>query len=107
MKEFHIKTSDGDTLILYLSDDGYCYCPVCGVKSMDKDWRPYDDEGNPSYDICFCGFEYGFDDGGDPPYYKSWESYRKKWLSGKVDGYGGKKLSLSQKLEQLKNIKVQ
>ena len=71
---------------------------------MDKDWRPYDDDGHPSYDICNCGFEYGFDDSGEPPYEKSWESYRAKWLVGKIKIF--KKLTLTQKKEQLLNIGI-
>ena len=100
-----IKTPNGEELVLIISEDGYCFCPVCGEKSKDKDWRPYDENGNPSYDICSCGFEYGFDDGGGPPpYNKSWESYRKKWLDGENEHTFGRRLSLAEKIEQLKNL---
>jgi hypothetical protein len=99
-----IETLDGEKILLTISDDGYCFCPVCGEKSKDKDWRPYNEEGYPSYDICSCGFEYGFDDAGQPPYDKSWERYRSKWLAGEVKPTFGKQLSVAEKLEQLKNL---
>ena len=104
MRKEKIKAWDGEEFVLVISEDGYCFCPVCGEKSKDKDWRPYDENGNPSYDVCSCGFEYGFDDGGCPPYTKSWESYRKKWLNGEVEVIFGRRLSLAEKIEQLKNL---
>lgn len=100
-----IHTWNNEKIILTISPDGYCYCPVCGVKALSKDWRPYDKEGHPSYDICSCGFEYGFDDNlGEPPHDKAWEHYREEWLLGNIENEKPPKLTLSQKKEQLKNI---
>jgi len=99
-----INTWNGEKIELNISSDEYCFCPVCGRKSDDKKWRPYDENGYPSYDICYCGFEYGFDDDGEPPYGKSWCSYREKWLNGKVAQHFGKKLSKTEKINQLKNL---
>lgn len=102
-----IDTWNGEKIVLTISADGYCYCPVCGAKSEDNDWRPYDKEGYPSYDICSCGFEFGFDDGGgEPPHDKSWERYRQKWLDGEVEQAFGRRLSRHEKLEQLKNLGI-
>ena len=101
-----INTWNGKKIVLTISSDGYCFCPVCGEKSKDVDWRPYDHEGHPSYDICLCGFEYGFDDGGEPPHEKSWARYREKWLNDEVSQAFGRRLSKQEKLEQLKNIEV-
>ncbi|MEP0263074.1 hypothetical protein [Dokdonia sp.] len=102
-----IHTWNKEKIILIISDDGYCNCPVCGVKAIYKDWRPYDTEGNPSYDICSCGFEYGFDDSGVPPYDKSWERYRDEWLLGEIENERPPRLTLLEKKEQLKNIGVE
>lgn len=99
-----INTWNGEKVVLTISEDGYCFCPVCGEKSKEKAWRPYDADGYPSYDICYCGFEYGFDDSGEPPYDKSWASYREKWLEGKTKPIFGKGLSPAEKIEQLKNL---
>jgi hypothetical protein len=106
LKKEILHTWNGENVELTLSSDGFCYCPVCGKKSLDKDWRPYDKDGHPSYDICSCGFEYGFDDRGEPPYGNSWKNYREKWLMGEVDLICAKKMSKIEKLEQLKNLKL-
>jgi hypothetical protein len=104
MQKTIIKAWNGERIVLTISSDGYCFCPVCGERSKDVEWRPYDNEGYPSYDICSCGFEYGFDDPGTPPYDKSWESYRQRWLDGEVQPPFGRRLSKDEKLEQLKNL---
>ncbi len=104
MKKEVIITDKGAQIELTISSDGYCFCPVCGEKPNNKEWRPYDEFGFPSYDICTCGFEYGFDDSGEPPYEKSWASYRQKWLNNGADPYFGKQKTKEEKLAQLKNI---
>jgi hypothetical protein len=104
MRKETINAWNGERIVLAISLDGYCFCPVCGEKSKDVDWRPYDNEGHPSYDICSCGFEYGFDDSGEPPYDESWERYRRKWLNGEVEPAFGRRLSKVEKLEHLKNL---
>lgn len=106
MKIETINTWNGEKVELKISSDGFCYCPVCGEKSNDLEWRPYLENGYGTFDICNCGFEYGFDDGGEPPYDKSWENYRDKWLQGKVEIYFGKKMTKAEKLEQLKNLEM-
>lgn len=51
-------------------------CPVCGYDGLEE--MPYDQDGNPSYEICdCCGFEFGFDDDSEGI---SFEEYRKKWI---------------------------
>ncbi len=107
MKKEIINTWNGKKVELKISSDGFCYCPVCGEKAKNKEWRPYDETGLPSYDICSCGFEYGFDDSGEPPYEKSWENYREKWLNNEIDQYFGKRMTKSEKLIQLKNIEIE
>jgi hypothetical protein len=101
-----INAWNGATVLLTISPDGYCYCPVCGEKAREKDWRPYDNEGTPSYDICSCGFEYGYDDTGEPPYDESWKRYRERWLNDEISTAIGKTLSKTQKIEQLKNLGI-
>jgi len=60
MKENHCVTEEGEHFILYESDDGVHVCPVCG--SIELASAAYDSEGRPSFQMCSCGFEYGFDD---------------------------------------------
>lgn len=51
-------------------------CPVCGYDKLTEE--PYDDDGNPSYEICnCCGFEFGYDDSSEG---RSFEIYRKRWI---------------------------
>ena len=104
MKQETIITQSGEKIVLTISEDGYCFCPVCGNKAGNKEWRPYSKEGHPTYDICKCGFEFGLDDGGEPPYDKSWERYREKWLTKDLDYSQTKNMTRDQKLNQLKNI---
>lgn len=48
-------------------------CPVCGYDGLTE--PPFDEDGNPSYEICnCCGYEFGFDEA-------SFEEHRSKWLS--------------------------
>lgn len=36
-------------------------CPICGYKKLSE--NPYDNDGNPSHEICkCCGFEFGYDE---------------------------------------------
>ncbi|WP_282081576.1 hypothetical protein [Aquimarina algiphila] len=107
MRKEIINTWNGEKVELNISSDEYCCCPVCRRKSDDKEWRPYDKNGHPSYDICSCGFEYGFDDDGEPPYEKSWSNYRKKWLNNEIEQHFDKKMTKSEKLVQLKNIGIE
>ena len=82
-----INTWNGEKVELKISSDEFCYCPVCGEKAINEQWRPYDENGHPSYE-------------------KSWENYREKWLNGKADVGFGKKMSMEEKLVQLKNLEL-
>lgn len=104
MKET-INARNGERIVLTISEDGCCFCPVCGEKAKHKDWRPYNNEGHPSYDICSCGFEYGVDDGGEPPYEESWTTYRDRWLKSEVRQTLGRQLSKDEKWDQVKNLR--
>lgn len=58
-------------------------CPVCGYNGLEE--VPYDNDGNPSYEICdCCGYEFGFDDGSEGV---SFEQYRRKWLDEGADWF--------------------
>ncbi|SHK35157.1 hypothetical protein SAMN02745163_03655 [Clostridium cavendishii DSM 21758] len=78
-------------------------CPVCGYNELDE--KPYDLDGNPSYEICSCcGFEFGFDDDSEG---ESFESYRTKWLNKNAKWFREKKKKENWNLEeQLKNINI-
>jgi hypothetical protein len=59
MQEITVTTRDGEILKLYKANDSTWCCPVCGSPELSS--PPQTDEGG-SYEMCSCGFEFGFDD---------------------------------------------
>ncbi len=58
-------------------------CPVCGYDGLNA--PPFDEEGNPSYDICnCCGYEFGFDEENFDEYRLKWLTSGTKWFNPKV-----------------------
>ncbi|MBN8747791.1 MAG: hypothetical protein J0I65_09815, partial [Variovorax sp.] len=45
---------------LYQAESGVWAYPVCG--SVELKQAPYFDDGASSFEMCSCGFEFGFDD---------------------------------------------
>ncbi len=83
MKEHHCVTPDGEYFILFENEIGVHICPVCGSAELDS--PAYSSDGLPSFQMCSCEFEYGYDDtpsastraieGG---IVKNWEKWRGK-----------------------------
>jgi len=59
MQSITIKTPEKENITLYKETDGLWYCPVCG--SLELKLQPRTEEGG-SFEMCSCGFEFGFDD---------------------------------------------
>ncbi|MBC2600634.1 hypothetical protein [Puniceicoccus vermicola] len=59
MKKIKCISPDETFFIYKTAFSGYV-CPVCGEAGLKE--RPYDDDGSPSFEMCTCGFEFGFDD---------------------------------------------
>lgn len=107
MKEHHCVTEYGEHFILFENDDGVHVCPVCGSAELSS--PAYDSEGLPSFQMCSCEFEYGYDDtpsassraveGGIQ---KNWELWRKKVI--KKSSY--LKATLEKCENNLKNIGI-
>lgn len=83
MKEHHCVTEHGEHFILFENDDGIHICPVCGSAELPS--PAYDGDGLPSFQMCSCKFEYGFDDAPSASsraveggIQKNWELWRKK-----------------------------
>lgn len=51
---------NGEVFVLHQADSGLYLCPVCGRELFTE--PPYSDDGSPSFEMCECGFEFGFDD---------------------------------------------
>lgn len=60
MKDNHCVSEYGEHFIIFQNDEGAYLCPVCGSAEFNE--SPYDANGSPSFQMCSCGFEYGFDD---------------------------------------------
>ncbi len=60
MREHHCVTQLGEHFIILQDDKGSYLCPVCGSAEFSE--PPYDKNGAASFQMCSCGFEFGFDD---------------------------------------------
>ncbi|MFD2206020.1 class I SAM-dependent DNA methyltransferase [Kiloniella antarctica] len=55
-----IKTDTGEELILFQTLDNLWCCPACGSPELSQ--QPYREKGLPSFEICNCMFQIGYDD---------------------------------------------
>ena len=60
MNQQHCFTHEGENFVIFQNSDGVYLCPVCGSPEFDE--PPYDEHGQASFQMCSCGFEFGFDD---------------------------------------------
>ena len=60
MKTHSCHHSNGEVFVLHQAESGLYLCPVCGRESLAE--PPYFDDGAASFEMCDCGFEFGFDD---------------------------------------------
>ena len=60
MKQQHCVTDEGEHFVIFQNDDGVYLCPVCGSPEFNE--PPYYTDGQASFQMCSCGFEFGFDD---------------------------------------------
>ncbi len=106
MKEHHCVTEKGEHFILYENEEGAHICPVCGSPELES--PAYSEEGYASFQMCSCGFEFGYD---DTPSASSraiegiennWDIWRKKVI--KKSSY--LKSTLSQCEDNLKNLGI-
>jgi hypothetical protein len=106
MKEHYCVTKNGECFILYETEDGFHVCPICG--SAELPFPAYTLEGEGSFQICTCGFEFGFDDTVSASsravegLENNWELWRKKVI--KKSSYS--KLTLNKCESNLKNIGI-
>ena len=60
MKKLKCYTNDGEEFTIYQTSEGNYCCPVCGEDNFIT--APYSEIGEASFDICKCGFQFGYDD---------------------------------------------
>ncbi|MGL1958896.1 MAG: hypothetical protein OCD00_16460 [Colwellia sp.] len=56
----HCTSNDFEPFILYQVSDNEYLCPVCGSDALSE--FPYSEIGEGSFEICECGFQFGYDD---------------------------------------------
>lgn len=85
MEGHSVVLRDGSTATLYRAESGQWACPICG--SVELSQAPYDSDGSASFEMCSCGFEFGFDDDpgasaqADPSVAANWLTWRSRFLS--------------------------
>lgn len=95
-----------ETFAIFQMSDGTHCCPVCGSAEFES--PPYEEDGSPSFQMCSCGFEFGFD---DSPFANS-EAVEgvpanwKRWRRKVVEGASRDSTSLAKLMLQLENIRV-
>lgn len=60
MQTHKVTLRDGSLATLYQAESGLWACPICGSSELST--APYFDSGAASFEMCSCGFEFGFDD---------------------------------------------
>ena len=60
MKKINCIDKKGEEFILFRNPEGFYCCPVCGSPEFQE--APYDKDGAASFQMCSCGFEFGYDD---------------------------------------------
>jgi hypothetical protein len=60
MKSQTVQWRTGESITLFKAPDGKWCCPVCGSPELAE--APYNSDGGASFEMCSCGFEFGFDD---------------------------------------------
>jgi hypothetical protein len=60
MKTIHCVNDAGEYFAILKNEQGTFICPVCGSPEFKE--APYNEDGTASFQMCSCGFEFGFDD---------------------------------------------
>ena len=85
MERHRVVLRGGEEAILFKAESGEWACPVCGRVGLAE--QPYSAEGWGTFEICSCGFEFGFDDDPGasaealPSVTSNWERWRAKHVS--------------------------
>ncbi len=106
MNPHPVVLRDGTAAVLYQADSGLWACPVCG--SVELVSAPYRGDGAASFEVCSCGFEFGYDDDpgasaeADPSVQANWVRWRRRYL----DTLRSDSEALAQALSRLQAIGV-
>ena len=84
MEAHSVTLRDGSIAKLYCAGPDNWACPICG--SIELARQPYYSDGSASFDMCSCGFEFGYDDDpgasvhADPSVQANWSKWRSRFL---------------------------
>ena len=106
MKIQIITTRSGETLALHQAADGSWCCPACGSPELGQ--APYSENGAASFEMCSCGFEFGFDDdpGASAQALPSVVENLERWRSGVIAKYRSSEAKFTELRAQLASIGV-
>ena len=60
MKVIRCINKKNENFVLFQNSDDLFCCPVCGSPEFTE--APYYEDGSASFQMCSCGFEFGYDD---------------------------------------------
>lgn len=105
MKKIKCISPDETFFIYKTAFSGYV-CPVCGEAGLKE--PPYDDAGSPSFEMCTCGFEFGFDDSplASKEAVKGIEENWKRWRAKVIKESATDSAKLKKLEENLSNINI-
>lgn len=107
MKAHRVTLRDGTSAMVFQAADGLWACPICG--SVELRCAPYFGDGATSFEMCSCGFEFGFDDDpdasaeADPSVQMNWLRWRARFLRR----FRSHPRAFAQVAERLRSIGVQ
>ena len=100
-----VCVAPSETFAILQADDGSYLCPVCGARLPSA---PYYEDGGASFQMCSCGFEFGFDDSplASSEAVEGIRANWKRWRRKVIDEASSSKESLARLERQLNNIGV-
>lgn len=107
MQSHTVTLRDGTLARLFQAESGLWACPVCA--SVELEVAPYFGDGAPSFEMCSCGFEFGFDDdpGASAEAVKSVQENWQRWRARFIRRFRGHPKAMAEIVSRLQAIGVQ
>ena len=105
MKPIRCQSSD-ESFTIYQAEDGSYCCPVCGA--IEFKIPPYELNGGASFEMCTCGFEFGYDDCplASKDAISGIEANWRRWRKKLIEQTAVNTAKLDKLEKQLKNIRI-
>ncbi len=107
MRSHPVVLRDGTSALMHEAESGLWACPVCG--SVELKQAPYFKDGAASFEMCSCGFEFGFDDhpGASAQAVESVQENWSRWRGRFLMRFRSHPTALAQVVSRLQAIGVQ